>query len=674
MPLKLILPLIFLFSVTTLDAQPDLYLIPEPQEIKHNKGALVFSSIQVNCTKKFEKELRFFNHYHKQPEAEVHNSKPLVLTIIKNEVKNPHGFDGAYKLTIDKGIVLVSPTSTGVFYGIQTLNQLIKKDADKLIIPKCEINDWPAFKVRGFMHDVGRNFISLERLKQQLDIMAFYKYNVFHMHLTDNPGWRLESKLYPQLQSAEATLRKPGKFYSQKEFIELVQFCKERHITIIPELDVPGHSLAFRKAFGLESMNSPQVQKILIDLIEELCSLVPAEDMPYIHLGTDEVRQKAEKVNDGFLLPLIKTIEQNNRTYVSWWHGIKTPGDTKSVKQLWAQTDPLEGHAYFDSRSNYINHLDPLCAISRLFFQQPCRSPNGDDQRLGGILCCWPDNRVDDENNTFRQNPIYPSLVAYSQAIWHGVKNSTGQAYWAQLPDIKTPEYDRYVDFEQKVSFHRDEYFNELEFPFLENAHIPWKIIGPFDHGGDMSKSFGVENEIRSEYLVEDKTFKWQETILRGGTIHLRHFFGFPSPISDKEGTVYALNYVYSPIDQELGFWIGFHGWSRSGGRRGGPFPAEGQWHTTNPKIWVNNKEIPPPNWKQPGLAAKTLEIPFIDEDYFYREPSLVKLNKGWNKFLLKVPHGGTSWKWMFTCVPVEINGNNVREVEGLKYSTDITN
>lgn len=191
-------------------------------------------------------------------------------------------------------------------------------------------------------------------------------------------------------------------------------------------------------------------------------------------------------------------------------------------------------------------------------------------------------------------------------------------------------------------------------------------------HNGNFSKSFEVENEIQNKYKIDGKEYKWNETNLYGGTVHLKHFFGFPSPIQAKEGTVYVLNYIYSETKQEVDFWIGFHNWSRSGGRRGGPTPEQGQWHFTIPKVWVNNNEIQPPVWKQPGLGIDTPEIPFVDEDYYYREPTKIQLQKGWNKFLLKIPYGKNSWKWMFTCVPVHINGNNVREVEGLRYSVEV--
>ncbi|MDR8390050.1 hypothetical protein NC796_02790 [Aliifodinibius sp. S!AR15-10] len=158
-------------------------------------------------------------------------------------------------------------------------------------------------------------------------------------------------------------------------------------------------------------------------------------------------------------------------------------------------------------------------------------------------------------------------------------------------------------------------------FPYVKNGHIPWKIIGPFDHGGDLSRSFPAEDEIKDRYTVEGQTYDWHEKIQHGGKIHIKHFFRFPAPVEKDSGTVYALTYVHSKSERTVDFWIGFHNWSRSGGRRGGPTPSQGEWHKTKPNIWVNNQSIQPPHWENPGIPSDTPEIPFLNEDYYYRSP-----------------------------------------------------
>ena len=639
-------------------------VIPTPQEISYGEKELFFESVTI--TGDFQSEISKLQDFFKNKGIES-SINGLQIQFIKENISD-HTNEEAYKLSIDEHIIIYASSKKGAYYGIQTLKQLIRKENNKGILPKLKITDWPAFKIRGFMHDTGRNFQSISQLKEQIEVLSQYKYNVFHWHLTDNPGWRLESKKYPELQSHNATSRKKGKFYTQEDFKEILAFCKERNITVIPEFDIPGHTEAFRKAFSLKSMRDKKVLPILLDLFDELCAMATPEEMPFIHIGTDEVRNKEEYVSKDFILAIMNKVKSHNRELIVWKDGIAIPEDSTSINQLWAQHEARKGHRFIDSRANYINHLDPFSGMARLYFQQPCRQPKGDSLALGGILCAWPDNNVAHERDILIQNPIYPSMVFYADAIWKGRKKNYKE-YWAKLPTPNTSEFDEFKKFEEKVITHRNLFFRGKEFPYIKQTNFQWKIIGPFNHKGDVSKSFPVETGLKEFYIVNNEKFEWKDSIT-GGTIHLKHFFDFPAYTNKNKGTYYAFTKIFSPNERTQDFWIGFQGWSRSGGRRGGPFPNVGQWHTTNPKVWVNNIEITPPIWKQPNLGTKTAEIPFIDEDYFFREPTKIFLKKGWNEVLLKIPQGGNSWKWMFTFVPVNIQNNDIREVNELKFNT----
>ncbi|MBL7473259.1 family 20 glycosylhydrolase [Robertkochia sediminum] len=653
-------------SVTTPDSglEKAYPVIPTPQQAVYSEEELFFDSFMLDAGG-FQKEGAQLEAFFQQQNLTPSNGGMKIELRQKEGVAN--GNKEGYELTIDERVRITAATSQGAFYGIQTLKQLFRSKQGKGVLPQIAITDWPAFAVRGFMHDTGRNFQSLDLLKEQLELMALYKYNVFHWHLTDNPGWRLESKRYPELQSPEATSRKKGKFYSHEDFKEVLAYCKARHITVIPELDIPGHTEAFRKAFGFENMTHPRVKPVLLDLFAELMSLADPEEMPFVHIGTDEVKMGKEQVAEDVILDIMNLIKDDGREVVVWKQGITIPRDSTSISQLWASHPPREGHRFIDSRSNYVNHLDPFAGMSRLYFQQPCRQPVGDEVALGGILCAWPDNAIGPERDVLKQNPVYPSMLFYADAIWKGRQEDKPE-FWAQLPNPSTPEFASFEAFEEKVLVHRDHFFKDKEFPYIKQTGTRWKVIGPFDHGGDVQGYFPVEEIIDEEYTVDRETYRWKDSIV-GATIHLKHFFGFPALTEKKEGTYYAYTNVYAPEDRVQDFWIGFQGWSRSG-RRGGPTPDLGQWHTTNPKVWVNGKEIEPPVWKQPNLGADTGEIPFVDEDYFYREPTKVPLKKGWNTVLLKIPHGGTSWKWMFTCIPVSVDGENVKEVTDLQFNT----
>ncbi len=580
--------------------------------------------------------------------------------------------DESYSLNVNPdSVVLIAENEKGIFRGMQTIKQLTYHKNGQEFIAGCRITDWPAFGLRGFMQDVGRNFQSLPMLKEQIDVMAAYKFNVFHFHITDNPGWRLESKKYPQLSAASSMSRWPGKYYSQEDFRQLVNYCSDRYITLIPEFDIPGHCEAFRKGFALDSMSDLRVKSILLDLIDELCNLIPKEKMPYIHLGTDEVWHKNEKPEPGLLSALEQRVRLHNREVIVWSPGQHIENDNTSITQLWSSAGkPKDGHRYIDSRLNYLNHLDPLSGVSQLYFDRICGAAHGDSMRLGGILCCWNDNNVSDEYNILRQNPVYPGMLTYSETSWKGQPKDPGENYLAKLPLPENPLYKEFQEFEERLIIHRDRYFQDKPFPYVKQSQICWKIIGPFNNQNDVNKIFPVEDSIRLDYPVDGRNYTWTGPYY-GGTIHIRHFFGFPSWFSEKKGTVYAATQIWSPKDQEVGCWIGFQDWSRSGGRRGGPFPIKGQWHTTNPKVWINGEIIKPPVWKNPGLPEKTEEIPFSDENYFFRQPTNITLKKGWNTVLLKVPQGENSWKWMFTFVPVRMENNQVKEIEGLRFSSE---
>ncbi|MFV0344739.1 MAG: family 20 glycosylhydrolase [Bacteroidales bacterium] len=597
----------------------------------------------------------------------------FIQKLIPNIEKAGANQDEAYSLSITPDSVILQATSKkGLYWGLQTVRQLKEHINGQWQLPCCKIIDYPAFSIRGFMQDVGRNYQSIRMLKEQINILSSYKMNVFHLHLTDNPGWRLESKMYPQLNQPETMSRWKGKHYTQREFIDLIEYCHRKNITLIPEFDVPGHCEAFRKGLGIESMSDPMVKKVLLGLIDELCILVPAEKMPYIHIGTDEVWHDYERPAAGLLSALVRQIRKHGREVIVWRPGQKIEDDTVSITQLWSYNGhPKAGRRYLDSRLNYLNHLDPLAGIAQLYFDRICNSADGDSIRLGGILCCWNDNRVAEEYDIIRQNPVYPGILTYSEVSWRGLPSDTKDNYLAKLPKRGSNLFNAFVEFEGRLIRHRDEYFQNKPFPYVQQTNISWSIIGPFNNGGDINKFFPVEDSIKTSYTIDSIDYNWTEGII-GGTVHLQHFFGYPSYFPKDTGTHYAYTRIWSPVNQSITAWISFHDWSRSGGRRGGPFPELRQWHNTNPKVWVNYKVIAPPKWNNPGLGVNTEEIPFTDENYFFRSLSTIVLNKGWNEVLLKIPVKQSTWKRMFTFVPVCITKEGVREVLDIKFDSKI--
>jgi len=248
--------------------------------------------------------------------------------------------DNAYQLEIDPdGIRLQSSTSEGVFYGIQTIRQLMQNAVDGKI-PSLKITDYPAYPWRGLMIDVSRHFYPLEYLKQQIRILSYYKLNKFHLHLTDDEGWRIEIKSYPELTLKSAwrnldrrdqMLLRPGRntldrhfvqedadgnmryggYYTQEEIKDLVAYAATYHVDIVPEIDMPGHMMAAiqtypeftatgKPAWGtlFSSPLDPSNEKVLIfvkKVWDEILGLFPSE---YIHIGADEVDKTTWKESE----------------------------------------------------------------------------------------------------------------------------------------------------------------------------------------------------------------------------------------------------------------------------------------------------------------------------------------------------------------------------------------
>lgn len=571
----------------------------------------------------------------------------------------------SYVLTVTSNTVTVTGRQpVGLLYGVQTLRQLTISEQGQPVIAGCRITDAPAFAWRGFMHDVGRNFQDIALLKRFVDVLARYKMNVFHFHLTDNPAWRVECRVHPELNSPTNTpaTRSPGKFYTYAELNEFIAYCRERGVRVVPEIDMPGHSEYFQRAFGVD-MQSEAGMKILSECVNEFLANV---DTPELHIGSDEVDLK----NKNFLPHMAGLIRAKGRQIIVWRPGGMPPG--KVITQSWSAggrpNSPLPGVSYLDSRDDYLNHLDPFDLPQRELNLSTCGQAAGDEFALGGILCHWPDNNAGAQMNIYAHSPVFPALLAAAERYWRGHTPQQKQ-FWARLPDGGTSDFARMAEFEARMIEHRDRFFADWPFPYVKQTGVAWRLIGPFDHKGDVHAVFPVESEIRDEYVQDGRTNRWIEA--RGATIHVNHFWYDGWLPKANAGTAYALTYVWSPRAQTVGFWIGFNGPSRSD-RRGGPNPAQGQWSTTGSRLWVNDLPVAPPIWKQPGALKQPLETPFVDEDYFYREPSPVALKQGWNQILVKAPRSAKTWKWMFTCVPVAVNGNAVREVEGLRFATRI--
>ncbi len=226
----------------------------------------------------------------------------------------------AYRLTVGKeGVTIVGGSEAGVFYGIQTLRKALPVVSGSVLLPAVEVNDWPRFGYRGAHLDVSRHFIGVDSVKRFIDMLALHNMNRFHWHLTDDQGWRIEIKSRPELTTVGSKRKATvighnsgrydsvpyGGFYTQDQAREVVAYAAERHITVIPEIDLPGHMLAALTAYpelgctggpyevwgqwgvaeDVLCAGNDATLKFIDEVLGEVVDLFPSE---YIHVGGDE--------------------------------------------------------------------------------------------------------------------------------------------------------------------------------------------------------------------------------------------------------------------------------------------------------------------------------------------------------------------------------------------------
>ncbi len=316
-----LLLIITLISCAALSEEPSvssnqIQIVPKPNQLEieggsfsiSNETSLIISNENRAIGNLLEEKLGF--------KLQTSNSKKnfIKFEINENIVKNKEG----YQLAItQEGVTILASTPRGLFYGLQTLFQILPskiednkiKNITKWTIPTLEINDAPNFKWRGMHLDVGRHFFTVDFIKKQLDVMAMYKINTFHWHLTEDQGWRIEIKKYPKLTSVGSKRLDEGKeyggFYTQEQIKEVVNYAAKLYIDVVPEIELPGHSLAalvaypelgctegpykVRNIWGVEPdiycAGKEEVFIFIEDVLEEVISLFPYE---YFHIGGDE--------------------------------------------------------------------------------------------------------------------------------------------------------------------------------------------------------------------------------------------------------------------------------------------------------------------------------------------------------------------------------------------------
>jgi hexosaminidase len=418
---------------------------------------------------------------------------------------NSIGSEGYHLAIADAGITISASKGAGLFYGLQTLEQLFPAEADaSSVIPQVQITDKPEYPWRGFMLDVSRHYFPVSFVEQLIDVAAAYKLNTFHWHLVDDQGWRIEIKKYPRLTQIGSCGdynhplgTAPCQFYTQQEIKEVVDYAKQRHVRVIPEIELPGHSAAALAAYpelackpitGDAYCPSEKTFQFLENVLDEVMKLFPDAD---IHTGGDEVSpaawnastvaqaamQQNHLSNAGdlqrwFDQRIEAYLEQHGRRVIGWDEVVPAGVSKNVIVMSWRGTNggilaAAHGNDVVMSPGKllYFNTYqgpsaweplgtNRLTTLHDVYSYGPDLLDLSHEERsriLGPEGCLWAEFVPTPEVAWYR---LFPRTLALAEMAW------------------TTPEQKNWEGFQQRTS---------NQYPRLEARGIPFYIPGPFE-------------------------------------------------------------------------------------------------------------------------------------------------------------------------------------------------
>ena len=493
--LYLIISLFFSCSQDSIQ-QKEIGIIPKPLFQQLGEGVFILDeNIRLISDTELSEVSDYFKIYLEEHYQIVFNrqkdTKKIIFTI-NDTIASEEG----YELKInEQNIFIKSKNAKGAFYAVQSLLQLmpIKSNGLAIKIPCLELQDEPQFKYRGMHLDVGRHFFSVDFIKKYIDLMARLKMNTFHWHLTEDQGWRIEIKKYPKLQEIAAYRKetlvghyndqphqfdgKPyGGFYSQEQIKEVVAYAKTRQVTIIPEIEMPGHSQAAIAAYPELGCSGEEVEvatkwgvfdevycpkestfKFLEDVIDEVVALFPGK---YIHIGGDEapktnwknceycqklIKKEGLKDEHGlqsyFIARMEKYINTKGKQIIGWdeilegglapnatvmsWRG--TRGAIQAAKEGHDVILTPGSHCYFDHYQSE-NENEPLAIggflpLEKVYHFNPIPEGLTDKEVtyvLGAQGNVWTEYMQTEKQVEYM---AYPRAVALSEVLWSSSKH-----------------------------------------------------------------------------------------------------------------------------------------------------------------------------------------------------------------------------------------------------------
>ncbi len=494
----------------------NLDVIPQPQEIVLARDTTPFiidrstTIVYPATNEKMHRTADFLATFIKEMTgtevrvSDKEKSSNAIILAVDSTMGHPEG----YKLQITpEKVLLTGGSEAGVFYGIQTIHKalpILKDGKVAAALPAGTVTDFPRFRYRGFMIDVGRHFFPVSYLKQMIDLMALHNINYFHWHLTEDQGWRIEIKKYPKLTEIGSkrdstiidweTKKFDGKphsgFYTQDEAREIVRYAADRFITVVPEIDLPGHTTAALASYpelgctggpykvlcsfgvfpDVLCAGNDQTLQFTKDVLDEIMDIFPSE---YIHIGGDECpksrwekcpkcqakikelgikalpkHSKENQLQTYFMSELEKEINAHGRRMLGWdevleggltpnstimsWRGIQ--GGIEAARQHHNVIMTPIQRLYFSNPR--INKMTGFEWMNRVYNFEPVPAELTDAEKkfvIGTQGCIWTEWTAD---STKMEWQILPRMAALSEIQWTLPEHKNFERFMERLPEM----------------------------------------------------------------------------------------------------------------------------------------------------------------------------------------------------------------------------------------------
>lgn len=494
----------------------NLDVIPQPQEIVLARDTTPFiidrstTIVYPATNEKMHRTADFLATFIKEMTgtevrvSDKEKSSNAIILAVDSTMGHPEG----YKLQITpEKVLLTGGSEAGVFYGIQTIHKalpILKDGKVAAALPAGTVTDFPRFRYRGFMIDVGRHFFPVSYLKQMIDLMALHNINYFHWHLTEDQGWRIEIKKYPKLTEIGSkrdstiidweTKKFDGKphsgFYTQDEAREIVRYAADRFITVVPEIDLPGHTTAALASYpelgctggpykvlcslgvfpDVLCAGNDQTLQFTKDVLYEIMDIFPSE---YIHIGGDECpksrwekcpkcqakikelgiktlpkHSKENQLQTYFMSELEKEINAHGRRMLGWdevleggltpnstimsWRGIQ--GGIEAARQHHDVIMTPIQRLYFSNPR--INKMTGFEWMNRVYNFEPVPAELTDAEKkfvIGTQGCIWTEWTAD---STKMEWQILPRMAALSEIQWTLPEHKNFERFMERLPEM----------------------------------------------------------------------------------------------------------------------------------------------------------------------------------------------------------------------------------------------